>query len=1252
MTGHTDCLFITTEKEQWCLIQYAGGMVPDNHPEGTVASTPPYHHPHQLTGTIKTIQYGDLHDRAFRPIEKGLLLASTPNLVVLHMVQGLVKVLFGGARRGQGHFREPLNCRIEELQVLDMVLLVEETKSESAGINEDPLLVLLSEAYGGARFLSTYRVREKGLVPGPWKLDKLEMDAHRLIGVPAPRGGILVLSDASIIYYNHQQKIRLAVALRPTRITCYCPVDTEGFRYLLGDADGRLYVLFLFSSPATTPTPSSSPIIVESLKLEFLGNVCIPTTLTYLDNGYVLVGSRTGDSQVVRLLRQRQAGNESLVEVVETFQSLAPLIDFVVSDLERMGQSSVVAASGAFKEGSIRIVRQGSNLQTALEIITETNEWPSLGPIHDLYTISLMPSTAIASSELYWYFLLSSPFGTCTFGVEQGKGADQVQKVTDSLSLVSNEPTLWAGCVGGLVIQVTPSAIIYWPQESFTTGQNRQEWQSQLKGGRLSHVAVKGPILVVADAAHRQLWIFEVLSNDKGTAVPSLTHRNHLLLSDEISSIALVIEDGALSLKGLIIAFWPPTSTTMLGWLNLTSNELQPLDIENSLGSDRVDAKESALLIRSIAIYSTAEGMVYLLWGTGDGHLFHGQIIDGSGDRPTIMNIQRATLGQQPIRLISVCPTKGVPTLLFAISNRPFLVTTSRAGRLMFRLTNLKEGVVAMASYPDFHLINAKENDECHILVVSEEGQIQGMSLEKEGRRISSSCSTSLTLSSESFLHHQIHHMGCTITRIIQWPAAHAFVVLCLEGHFPYELVGIGDDEGDQRGKPVKSIIKLLDQDSLTILDTYELPRGERAHSLTLVYLITQNQNALVVGTAQLPERRGEEPQAGRLLTFVIDQTQSGSSSGGRRPRLQLLHQLLVPGCVYAMVPVDGKLVATVNGMTNLYRWGSLTTGIKSGNMTTNPSNTISRSASQTSGGENLVLGDADTAHRNTPNPSNVMGWNLLHSHFGQILGIKLDGAGTMVAVGDLMKSVCLLTVTGGGDRLQEVARDYEPLWMTEVHLLEEGGRVLGADNLGNLFVMGTERDDHFTPPRSRLAIRAGFHLGEVVNCIRKGTLARDLDSTNIHFGSVKKSIISEPNLIATTTGAIYFFGRIEEGKKGVVRALRILEGNLQRIIQPVGQLGHQTWRQMINERKQPTSMTLDKNSNNRGDNDGGETILDGDLIARFLELTAEQQRVVAEGDEKVFQRLEEKEVNATCTSTGLTVTDLRELVESLVSAH
>lgn len=77
------------------------------------------------------------------------------------------------------------------------------------------------------------------------------------------------------------------------------------------------------------------------------GETSIPECLTYLDNGVVFVGSRLGDSQLIKLNTESDSSGQ-YVTVMQTFNNLGPIVDMVVVDLERQGQGQLVTCSGTF----------------------------------------------------------------------------------------------------------------------------------------------------------------------------------------------------------------------------------------------------------------------------------------------------------------------------------------------------------------------------------------------------------------------------------------------------------------------------------------------------------------------------------------------------------------------------------------------------------------------------------------------------------------------------------------------------------------------------------------------------------------------------------------------------------------------------------------------------------------------------------------------------------------------------------------
>lgn len=65
-----------------------------------------------------------------------------------------------------------------------------------------------------------------------------------------------------------------------------------------------------------------------------------------------------GEIQLIKLNLQPDAKG-SYVEVLDRFVNLGPIVDFCVVDLERQGQGQVVTCSGAYKDGSLRVIRNG-----------------------------------------------------------------------------------------------------------------------------------------------------------------------------------------------------------------------------------------------------------------------------------------------------------------------------------------------------------------------------------------------------------------------------------------------------------------------------------------------------------------------------------------------------------------------------------------------------------------------------------------------------------------------------------------------------------------------------------------------------------------------------------------------------------------------------------------------------------------------------------------------------------------------------
>lgn len=154
-----------------------------------------------------------------------------------------------------------------------------------------PTLIIIHQDLNG-RHITTREIslRDKEFIKIAWKQDNVETEATMLIPVPLPLGGAIVIGQESIVYHDGCSYAAVAPPIiKQSTINCYARVDTKGFRYLLGNMTGNLFMLFL-------ETEEKGSLCVKDLKVELLGEISIPECITYLDNYVLFIGSRLGDS--------------------------------------------------------------------------------------------------------------------------------------------------------------------------------------------------------------------------------------------------------------------------------------------------------------------------------------------------------------------------------------------------------------------------------------------------------------------------------------------------------------------------------------------------------------------------------------------------------------------------------------------------------------------------------------------------------------------------------------------------------------------------------------------------------------------------------------------------------------------------------------------------------------------------------------------------------------------------------------------
>ncbi|KAM6551938.1 hypothetical protein CsatB_001746 [Cannabis sativa] len=617
-----DLLFIATERYKFCVLQWDAEA-----------------------SELVTRAMGDVSDRIGRPTDNGQIGIIDPDcrLIGLHLYDGLFKVI---PFDNKGQLKEAFNIRLEELQVLDIKFLFGCSK---------PTIVVLYQDNKDARHVKTYEValKDKDFVEGPWSQNNLDNGAAMLIPVPPPFCGVLIIGEETIVYCS--ANAFKAIPIKPSITRAYGRVDPDGSRYLLGDYNGLLHLLVITHEKEK----------VTGLKIELLGDTSIASTISYLDNAVVFIGSSYGDSQLIKLHMQPDAKG-SYVEVVERYVNLGPIVDFCVVDLERQGQGQVVTCSGAYRDGSLRVVRNGIgiNEQASVELQGIKGMWSLRSstddPFDTFLVVSFISETRILAMNL----------------------EDELEE-TEIEGFCSQVQTLFChDAVHNQLVQVTSSSVRLVSSETRVL---KNEWNAP--SGFSINVATANATQVLLATGGGNLVYLEICDG-------LLKEVSHLRLDYEISCLDInPIGENPNYSPLAAVGMWTDISVSMFSLPDLKLITKEPLGGE--------------IIPRSVLLCSF-EGISYLLCALGDGHLLNFLLNTSTGE---LTDRKKISLGTQPITLRTFS-SKSI-THVFAASDRPTVIYSSNK-KLLYSNVNLKE-VSHMcpfnsAAFPD-SLAIAKEGE-------------------------------------------------------------------------------------------------------------------------------------------------------------------------------------------------------------------------------------------------------------------------------------------------------------------------------------------------------------------------------------------------------------------------------------------------------------------------------------------------------------------------------------------------------------
>ncbi|CAH0728160.1 unnamed protein product, partial [Brenthis ino] len=1011
---------------------------------------------------VVTRAHGNISDRIGKPSENGILAVIDPQarVIGLRLYDGLFKII---PLDKDSTELKAASLRLEELNVYDLEFLY--------GCS-NPTLILIHQDCNG-RHIKTHEInlRDKEFTKVPWKQDNVETEASILIPVPSPLGGAIVIGQESIVYHDGQSYVAVAPPqIKLTPINCYCRVDTRGLMYLLGDIAGRLFMLLLELQEKMDGTQA-----VKDLKVELLGDIPIPECMTYLDNGVVFVGSRLGDSALVRLSAARDDAAQYVLPM-ESFTSLAPIVDMCVVDLERQGQNQLITCSGAFKMGSLRIIRNGIGIQEQASI--------------DLPGIKGMWALTLARDSTHHDTLVLAFVGQTRVLTLNGEEVEE----TEIKGFVSDRQTFFTGNVcHDQLIQVTDEGIRLVARVADEAG---SAWalaaQWAVGGARGVSVVACSDTRAVAAAGPR---IYLVAIGDR-----ELTLLSSVCMEEEVACLDLG-PGGDAALLG--VGLWTDISVRVLRLPDLTA-----------LHTERLSGE---IIPRSLLI-CVLEGVCYLLCALGDGSMFYFTVDQETG---VLTNKKKVTLGTQPTVLRSFRSLST--TNIFACSDRPTVIFSSNH-KLVFSNVNLKE-VTHMCS------LNALAYPDSLALATD-------------------STVTIGTIDEIQKLHIRTVPLGETPRRIAYQEASQTFGVITMRVDKLEWSLGAGGGAGAGGAVAVRSSastaapassaapppapkhapphadvevhnLLIIDQHTFEVLHAHQLLNTEFAMSLVSCRLADDPNHYYAVGTALLnPEE--SEPKQGRILIFHWHEG-----------KLTLVAEKEIRGGCFSLVEFNGKLLASINSTVRLFEW---------------------------------------TSEKEL---------RLECSHFNNIVALYLKVKGDFIIVGDLMRSMSLLQYKQMEGSFEEIARDYSPNWMTALEILDDD-TFLGAENSFNLFVCQKDSAATTDEERQQMGYMGQFHLGDMVNVMRRGTLVSQLADT--------AAPVARPVLLATVTGAICLVVQLPQE---LFEFLQQLEARLCETIKSVGKIPHAFWRSFNTDIK----------------TEPAEGFIDGDLVESFLDLSRDKQQ-------------------------------------------
>ncbi|CAH8852959.1 unnamed protein product [Trichobilharzia szidati] len=990
-----------------------------------------------------TVASGSVEDKSARMIDQGfdVLIDPGSNYIVVRLYHGLLKIISLqciGDKIGTDFLDtsqwnvNTYSVRFEEGNVVDIAFIYGYSLPTFAMIYEDELVLHMKtyEIYG----------REPALRNVQLTLDSIEPDSKLLIPVPKPYGGVILVGDNIICYHTKDgphisQYIPHAKA---SQVLCYAAVDAQ--RYLLGDMAGRLYMVHLLSEDnssasncaiSSVNSESLSAGRIGSIRIELLGETATPESIAYLDNGVVFIGSTLGDSQLIRLNPDPDPERNSYITVLETYANISPIVDMVL--LENKGQNQLITCSGAYKEGSLRVIRNGIGIHEHATIDQDLikGTW-CLSIESDLYddtiVVSMVGQTQLlrlADDDITALHLegfktdeqtvYCSTLSPVTNDDACGNNEQQEMMIVDSKNSIASDTIL---------LQATTSGLRLIGIQSLFGKGCLIEWRPP-NGRGISCLSSFRHTIVVASGT--ELYVLKVVGEGSDPKIELVAHRQ---MPHEVACVDLTpfhhgraiaaINSGSSSSSNhhmdttpsstpdasvphiVAVGLWLGHGLALLKLPNLELVHEEPLP-------ETTASTGTALLPRSVLI-AQLEDMAYLFAAMGDGTLYF-YTIDPSGGHIRLRDAKRVIAGTGPSMFLRQWRSQRKVNV-FVCSNHPCVIYSVK-NKLIFANLNLKEvnfmtplnGVfytdcIALVTPSSLIIGSVDEIQKLHV---------RSLPLEETPRRLALQSETGslgvITCRQEMFQEGMgFKPVRSSISLSPKIPKS--------TSRLPKTAPScVSATERKFREIEVSSLL-IFTQSNLEIQFAhsfyYSQTLVEMAISITSVQSEIHKGPLFAVGTAFLVEDE-VEPSKGRIHLFRWDPESS---------RLETVLVQDVNGSVYQVVDFNGRLLAGINCSVRLF-------DIKEDSL------------------------------------------RLACSFNENIVALYLRRKGDFVLIGDLMRSLTLLLFKSNVNNFEAIGRHRHPRWTTCIEILDDE-HFLAAEVEHNLFVVSRDLPENTREPSFR----------------------------------------------------------------------------------------------------------------------------------------------------------------------------------------